>query len=221
MIGLRARVIALWQDGQSQRSIAKTLCISPATVQSIEEKFKIVGNLENQPGRGHKRKTTARQDRSLIKRLEINPRSSSTAAAAAKELEESFGLSLTPQTIRNCLHEANLHGRTPRNKPYISPINREKRLEWAKKNVDKPQEFWDSVIWSDESKFNLFGSDGAVKIWRKPGEELELKCLNATVKHGGGNIMVWGCIVASGVGKLAFIDQRMDQYLYKSILKII
>ena len=67
-IGLRARVIALWQDGQSQRSIAKTLCISPATVQSIEEKFKKVENLENQPGRGRKRKTTARQDRSLIKK---------------------------------------------------------------------------------------------------------------------------------------------------------
>ena len=137
-IGLRARVIALWQDGQSQRSIAKTLCISPATVQSIEEKFKKVGKLENQPGRGRKRKTTARQDRSLIKRFEINARSSTTAAA--KELEESFGLSLTPQTIRNRLHEANLHGRTPRNKPYISPINRKKRLEWAKKYVDKPQE---------------------------------------------------------------------------------
>ena len=169
-IGLRARVIALWQDGQSQRSIAKTLCISPATVQSIEEKFKKVGNLENQPGRGRKRKTTARQDRSLIKRFEINPRSSTTAAA--KELVESFGLSLTSQTIRNRLHEANLHGRIPRNKPYISPINRKKRLEWAKKYVDKPQEFWDSVIWSDESKFNLFCTDGAVKIWRKSREEL-------------------------------------------------
>ena len=54
-----------------------------------------------------------------------------------------------------------------------SPINRKKRLEWPKKYVDKPQEFWDSVIWSDELKFNLFGSDGAVKIWRKPGEELQ------------------------------------------------
>ena len=39
-IGLRARVIALWQHGQSQRSIAKTLCISPATVQSIEKSLK-------------------------------------------------------------------------------------------------------------------------------------------------------------------------------------
>ena len=46
-----------------------------------------------------------------------------------------------------------------------------------------------------------------------------MKCLNATVKHGGDNIMVWGCMAASGVGKLAFIDQRMDQYLYKSILQ--
>lgn len=39
------------------------------------------------------------------------------------------------------------------------------------------------------------------------------------MKHGGGSVMVWGCMSASGVGKLKFIDGVMDSKAYLSILK--
>ncbi len=31
------------------------------------------------------------------------------------------------------------------------------------------------VLWSDESKFNMFGSDGKTKVWRSKGPALKLK----------------------------------------------
>ncbi|KAH8419574.1 hypothetical protein KR222_006966, partial [Zaprionus bogoriensis] len=40
-----------------------------------------------------------------------------------------------------------------------------------------------------------------------------------TVKHGGGNVMVWGCMAASGVGNLVFIDEKMDKTVFLNILK--
>ena len=45
----------------------------------------------------------------------------------------------------------------------------------------------------DESKFNLFGSDGKVMVWRVSKEEFPPACTVPTVKHGGGNVKVWGC----------------------------
>ncbi len=39
------------------------------------------------------------------------------------------------------------------------------------------------VLWSDETKINLFGSDGVKRVWRQPGEEYKDKC-----------VMVWGCM---------------------------
>ena len=39
---------------------------------------------------------------------------------------------------------------------------------------------------------------------------LELKNLMATDKHGGGFMLVWGCMAASGVRKLVFINGKMD-----------
>lgn len=88
-----------------------------------------------------------------------------------------------------------------------------------KKYVNEPDSFWNTVIFSDESKFNLFGSDGSQKVWRKANKELEEKNLKKTVKHGGGNVMVWGCCAASGVGQLAFIEGNMDKHGFLNVLK--
>jgi len=65
----------------------------------------------------------------------------------------------------------------------------------------------------------VFGSDGKKRVWRKPKEALKLKNLNATVKHGGGSVLMWGCMAASGVGNFEFIDGIMDKYVYQGLLE--
>lgn len=83
----------------------------------------------------------------------------------------------------------------------------------------KPKQFWDEVVFSDESKFDVFGSDRRHMVWRKPNIALHPNNTVPTVKHGGGEVMVWGCMAASGVGNLAFIDGMMDKIAYLNILK--
>ncbi|GFW02792.1 uncharacterized protein TNCV_3731921 [Trichonephila clavipes] len=52
--------------------------------------------------------------------------------------------------------------------------------------------FWNEVIFSDESKFNIFGSDRRRMVWRKPNTSHHPKHTIPTVKDGGGSVMVWG-----------------------------
>ncbi len=40
-----------------------------------------------------------------------------------------------------------------------------------------------------------------------------------TVKHGGGSVMVWGCMSAAGTGELQFIEGTMNANMYCGILK--
>ncbi len=39
-----------------------------------------------------------------------------------------------------------------------------------------------------------------------------------TVKHGGGNIMLWGCFSAKGPGRLICVKERMNGAMYREIL---
>ena len=70
--------------------------------------------------------------------------------------------------VHRRLHEVGLYGWVVRKKPYVNRINRRKRLEYAKNYPEKPFGFWNKMLWSDESKFNLFGSDGKVVVWCSP-----------------------------------------------------
>ena len=56
--------------------------------------------------------------------------------------------------------------------------------------LTKHMDYWNHLLWSDEMKINLFGSDGFKDVWRRPGEEYKDKCVMPTVKHGGGNVIV-------------------------------
>ncbi|GFY20875.1 transposable element Tcb1 transposase [Trichonephila clavipes] len=76
-------------------------------------------------------------------------------------------------------------------KPFISLQNQKERLEFAKTHKMKTDNFWKKVIFSDENKFNIFGSDGRRTVWRKPNTALDPKNVHLTVKHGGVSVMVW------------------------------
>ena len=51
-------------------------------------------------------------------------------------------------------------------------------------------------------------------MWKPAGEGLIEREVQDTVKFGGGNIMVWGCMGWEGVGQLAEVEGRMDADQY-------
>uniref|UniRef100_A0AAZ3QBV7 Tc1-like transposase DDE domain-containing protein n=1 Tax=Oncorhynchus tshawytscha TaxID=74940 RepID=A0AAZ3QBV7_ONCTS len=56
------------------------------------------------------------------------------------------------------------------------------------------------------------------RVWRKKKDEYNPKNTIPTVKHGGGNIILWGCFSAKGTGRLHRIEGRMDGAMYREIL---
>jgi hypothetical protein len=63
------------------------------------------------------------------------------------------------------------------------------------------------------------GSDGRQWAWKRPGEGLSNCLVKDTVKHGGGSIMLWGCMLWEGVGWATRIEGKMDAKLYTAILE--
>jgi hypothetical protein len=63
------------------------------------------------------------------------------------------------------------------------------------------------ILWSDETKIELFGLNAKRHICKKPGTI-------PTVKHSGRSIILWGCFSVAGTGRLVRIERKMNGAKY-------
>uniref|UniRef100_A0A8R1I7L3 Tc1-like transposase DDE domain-containing protein n=1 Tax=Caenorhabditis japonica TaxID=281687 RepID=A0A8R1I7L3_CAEJA len=156
-------------------------------------------------------------DRNILRACREDPRHTST------DIQVSVTSPNEPvpsrKTIRRRLQVAGLHGRRPLKKPFVSLKNRKARVEWAKQHLSWGPREWANHIWSDELKFNLFGTDGIQWIRRPIGSRYAPQYQCPTVKHGGGSVMVWGCFSDTSMGPLKRIVGTMDRYVFEDILE--
>lgn len=81
------------------------------------------------------------------------------------------------------LNSFKFYGKITKRKPFISMINQKEREAFAKGYLphQEPPEFWKNGIFSDESKFDVFGSDSCRYVWRKSNTEFEVKNVRSTL----------------------------------------
>jgi len=136
----------------------------------------------------------------------------------ASDLQQKQFPHVSVDTVRRRLTCTGLNAQVHHKKPFLSRIHKSKRLQWARAFSGWEEKDWRAVFFSDESKFNLFGSDGREWCWRRPEEEFRDCNTQKTVKHGGGSVMVWGCITPYGPGRLHRIEGIMDAPKFVNIL---
>ena len=176
---------------------------------SSTEKHKETGQVEDKRRSGRPRKLTKGNEKYLkINSLRDHKKSSNAIAA---DFAHSTGKRVHPSTVRRALIRNGLHGRVAKRKPLLRKANKTKRLKFAQKHKNWSPIQWEKVLWSDESKFEIFGTKRRQHVRRRLGGELKECCLQPTIKHGGGSIQVWGCISAEGVGDLVRVDNN-DHY---------
>jgi len=121
---------------------------------------------------------------------------------------------ISETTTRRCLLNWGLKGRVAAKKPLLRRQNIAKRLAFGKEHVHWSNDQWANVLFSDESKFEIFGSKRRLFIRRFDGERYQKYCLQPTVKHGGGSVMVWGAISVKGAVPLKRIEGIMDMKVF-------
>ena len=137
----------------------------------------------------------------------------------APEIKKQLDISLSAQSVRNRAHEIGMFGRVARKKPYVNKVNRSKCFKFSKEILQKPLDFWQTVIWSHESKFELFSSKGTIMVWRTPKETFDPQCIVPKVKHDVDSVAVWGCFTRRGIGRLHILDRTKNRFYYRETLE--
>uniref|UniRef100_A0A803JMP8 Transposase Tc1-like domain-containing protein n=1 Tax=Xenopus tropicalis TaxID=8364 RepID=A0A803JMP8_XENTR len=125
------------------------------------------------------------------------------------------GTTVTKKTIGNTLHRNGLKSCRARKVPLLKKTHVQARLKFANEHLNDSVSDWEKVLWSDETKIELFGINSTRCVWRKKNAAYDPQ---NTVKHGGGNILLWGCFSAKGTGQLIRINGKMDGAMYREIL---
>ena len=164
---VREKVINLIRKGKTYQEVSSLLSIPKSTITYTFKRYQQGYGVCDRPKCGRPRKTTPRLDKLIRRKSVKDPRKS--AIEISRELSEVNLCNVSRSTVTRRLHDFGLFGRKSVKKPYISKKNQKARLEFAKQHLNWTVEQWSKVGFSDESKYNLFGSDGQRYVRRPVG----------------------------------------------------
>ena len=132
----------------------------------IRKRYRETGRWQRLPGSGRSKKTTACEERylrRLVKRMLFR-----SLALVTQGFGTHLGYPVSKRTVQRRLHGRAIYSRVAVQKTDISLENQLLR-RWRILNFTVPEN-WPSLIFSDESRFNLTYCDGRVRVWWTAGK---------------------------------------------------
>ncbi len=156
----RNKIVDLHQAGKTESAIGKQLGVKKSTVGVIIRKWKTYKTTDNLPRSGAPRKISPRGVKNCEQKTQNHTGGPSEWPA------ESWDQS-NKGYISNTLRHQGLKSCSARRVPLLKPVHVQAHLKFAREHLDDPEEDWENVIWSDETKIELFGKNSTCRVWRR------------------------------------------------------
>ena len=195
--------------------MARILNCTKLTITRLIQHYRVTGRTADRPRSGRPRVTTANEDRHL-RILHLRNRFLTVTSSAASGL----GHVISHHTVRHQLRQHGIRGYRPFRGMTLTRQHRLRCLRlcqfqhWKHRN-------WLRVLFSDESRFQLFRADDRTRIYRRAGERTAPCCVQETVPFGGGSVMVRGGICGQQQTDLIVIDGNLTTHSYLHMVDIL
>ncbi|KAI4876919.1 hypothetical protein NFI96_030233, partial [Prochilodus magdalenae] len=151
---IRDKIVDLHKAGMGYRTIGKQLGEKATTVGAIIRKWKKCKITDNLPRSGAPCKISPRGASMILRKVRNEPRI--TRQDLVNDLNRA-GTTVSKKTISNTLRRQGLKSCSARKVPFLKPTHVKARLKFANDHLNDPEEEWEKVMWSDETKIELFG----------------------------------------------------------------
>lgn len=208
----KGRLCGMLEAGLTFRDVAERMNISTRTVQKWWTLFRNEGKCDRQSGSGRPRKSSSRQDASLVLMMKRNRFKSMEVIGREWIIENELKCSI--ETARRRVVSAGYHSYRAAVRIPLSVIHMRNRLEWAREHLEWNDEQWRSVLWTDESRFTLDFNDGRIRVRRRKNERFADCCIKKHDRHGCGSVMIWCGIWWEGRTAPVIIDGSLTGVRY-------
>ncbi len=213
---VRKMIVEYFKNNIPQCQIAKALQISSSTVHNIIKRFRETGEISVRKGQGRISLLDARGLRALRRHCISHWHDS--VIDITKWAQEYFQKQLSVNTIRCAICRCQLKLYRAKRKPYVNMVQKRRRVLWAKAHLKWTVSKWKSVLWSDESKFDILVGNHGRRVLRANKEGDLPACYQRSIQKPA-SLMVWGCISAYGMGSLQALDATMNAERYIKVLE--
>ncbi|KAG2196174.1 hypothetical protein INT46_000455, partial [Mucor plumbeus] len=131
-----------------------------------------------------------------------------------------LGIEMSLRGIRRVLKSEGFKARRKVKTNFVNVTNKRKRFAWAKKYQHYTVDDWRKWGFSDETRINMWGSDGKSYYWTDGTTDLLPHQIESHVQGDGGSVLFWSLITAEGPGYGSTITEgNVNAEVYIDILQ--
>ena len=154
----RNQAIGMLSAGASQRQVARKMNCNHSTISDLWNRYQQQGHARDRPRSGRPHVTTAHQNQYMRHTHARDP--FLPAVETARYTMGTHNRPINGNMVRRRLADVGLKSRCPYTGQVLLRRHKQARLTWANAHTRWPRQRWETVLFTDESKFNLSYSDG-------------------------------------------------------------
>lgn len=124
----------------------------------------------NKPRTERPKKLTKREEKTLIGHVQKDP--STSGPQLALMVATQFNKEVRPELCCRLHEKTWFECTSSRERTICGKKNKVLRLKYAEEFIDKDNSFWSTVLFSDESKFDVFPGDGRKTVWGRKKKKI-------------------------------------------------
>ena len=154
--------VGMVEGGLSFREVARRMGCSHQTIMNFVERNAATGSVSDRHRPGCLKVTSQRQDRNIV--LSHLRNHFRTAVKTAQETVGIHNQRISASTVRRSFRERDIRSHNAYRGNLLTPIRRQNRYNWYRQHLGWAQRQWQSVMFTDESRFCTDMNDGQASV---------------------------------------------------------